>query len=60
MPRPTYPAHRHKTRPWHYLRILQLSNNQLTGSIPPELGNLTGLCWLMLDGNNLTGTIPNG
>ena len=30
----------------------------LSGSIPPQLGNLTGLQQLWLNGNRLTGTIP--
>ena len=37
---------------------LDLSNNQLTGSIPPEIGNLTNLDWLDLSNNQLTGEIP--
>jgi len=37
---------------------LDLSNNQLTGSIPPEIGNLTNLTWLWLNDNQLTGSIP--
>ena len=37
---------------------LSLSNNQLTGSIPPEIGNLTNLYRLYLDNNQLTGEIP--
>ena len=37
---------------------LDLSNNQLTGSIPPEIGNLTNLTWLLLHNNELTGSIP--
>ena len=33
--------------------------NKLVGSVPPELGKLTQLSgWLSLEGNDLTGTIP--
>jgi len=37
---------------------LSLSNNQLTGEIPPELGNLTNLAHLYLSYNQLAGEIP--
>ena len=37
---------------------LGLSDNQLTGEIPPELGGLSNLEWLLLSGNRLTGEIP--
>jgi len=37
---------------------LDLWNNQLTGSIPSEIGNLTNLTGLDLGGNELTGSIP--
>ncbi|NQU67207.1 MAG: leucine-rich repeat domain-containing protein, partial [Candidatus Marinimicrobia bacterium] len=37
---------------------LYLSNNQLTGSIPLELSNLTNLQVLWLSSNELTGSIP--
>lgn len=36
-----------------------VDNNELTGTIPPELGKLTQLSgWLSLEGNHLTGTVP--
>ena len=37
---------------------LDLSSNQLTGEIPPELGNLANLQELGLGGNQLSGEIP--
>ena len=37
---------------------LDLGNNQLTGVIPPEIGNLTNLTDLYLEWNQLTGSIP--
>ncbi len=37
---------------------LWLAGNQLTGSIPAELGNLANLTQLVLDRNQLTGEIP--
>ena len=37
---------------------LYLSNNNLSGSIPPELGDLGLLQHLYLHGNNLSGSIP--
>jgi len=37
---------------------LQLQNNQLTGTIPPSIGNLLNLGQLLLGDNKLTGTIP--
>ena len=37
---------------------LRLPRNQLTGAIPPELGNLANLTQLVLRGNDLEGAIP--
>ena len=37
---------------------IKLRDKSLTGSIPPSLGNLTGLTRLDLFNNNITGTIP--
>ena len=37
---------------------LDLDGNQLSGEIPPELGNLANLERLFLDGNQLSGEIP--
>ncbi len=38
---------------------LSLSTNQLTGAIPPELGNLATVATLHLGNNQLAGTIPS-
>ncbi|MBC6479353.1 MAG: VCBS repeat-containing protein [Hormoscilla sp. GM7CHS1pb] len=50
---------------WHGVRVsgnrvtgLFLSNNQLDGTIPKELGNLENLEWLVLSNNQLDGSIP--
>ncbi|KAH9735373.1 MDIS1-interacting receptor like kinase 2 [Citrus sinensis] len=40
------------------LQYLDLSNNNLSGSIPSQIGSLSNLKYLDLDRNNLTGTIP--
>jgi len=37
---------------------LDLPENNLSGMIPSELGNLTNLTWLYLNDNQLTGSIP--
>lgn len=41
------------------LGYLDLSNNQITGSIPSEIGNLNMLSILNLDYNKLAGSIPS-
>ncbi|CAM6028262.1 unnamed protein product [Sphagnum balticum] len=38
--------------------FLDLSNNNLTGSIPPEIGNVVSLQILYLGNNGLSGSIP--
>ena len=38
---------------------LGLGGNRLSGSIPPELGNLSNLRGLSLSGNDLSGSIPS-
>lgn len=38
--------------------VIDLSANKLTGSIPPEIGNLDNLVLLNLSYNQLTGSIP--
>ena len=53
-------------RDWHgvstnaagFVTELTLSDNNLRGRLPPELGNLTQLRQLVLDENQLTGSIP--
>jgi hypothetical protein len=50
---------------WHgvscsggHVAHLNLFNNQLSGSIPDSLGNLSNLWWLHLGSNQLSGSIP--
>ena len=51
---------------WHGVRVdgngrvvwLLLADNNLSGEIPPELGNLSSLEFLVLADNNLSGEIP--
>ena len=40
------------------LTTLDLSNNQLSGNLPPELGNLTNLTRLYLSNNHFQGDVP--
>ena len=40
------------------VRVLRLRKKQLSGTIPPALGDLAGLTSLYLDDNRLSGTIP--
>ena len=41
-----------------FFRYLHLDNNQLSGSVPPELGNLTRLLQFLLHNNPLGGNLP--
>ena len=36
---------------------MDLTDNQVNGKIPAELGRLTKLRWLLLSGNDLSGTL---
>ena len=40
------------------VKTLELGDNELTGVVPPELGQLSQLQWLSLYDNKLTGSIP--
>ena len=40
------------------VETLDLGNNNLTGSIPPEIGDLVNLKFLELSGNDISGSIP--
>jgi hypothetical protein len=40
------------------LRVCTLNNNELSGSIPAELGQLGAPTGLFLDSNQLSGSIP--
>eukprot|EP00957_Ditylum_brightwellii_P096605 7357589-Ditylum_brightwellii.AAC.1 len=42
-----------------YVYWIGLSDNQLIGSIPSEVGLLSGLTFLYLENNQLTGSIPS-
>ena len=51
--------------PWYgvtcsdgHVNQIDLVNNQLTGTIPQDIGNFSGLQYLYLNGNQLSGSIP--
>ena len=56
--RPLYEWHGIATDDNGRVVYLSLPNNQLSGEIPPELGNLANLEWLELYENQLSGEIP--
>jgi Leucine-rich repeat (LRR) protein len=41
-----------------HVNSLNISSNNMVGSIPPELGNLTNLTYMNLSHNKLSGSIP--
>jgi hypothetical protein len=48
-----------KTTTYGSVRILELDGNNLTGTLPPELGNLAHLTQLSLCENPITGGVPD-
>ena len=56
---PLYTWHGVTTNSTGRVSYLRLGNNQLRGSLPPELGRLADLEWLDLHQNQLRGTIPS-
>ena len=42
------------------LESLDLSQNKLSGEIPPKLGDLSSLGWINVSHNQLVGSIPQG
>jgi Leucine-rich repeat (LRR) protein len=54
------------TNQWHgvdavnnHVTKIELNGNKLTGTIPPQIGNLTNLWGLSLTHNNITGPLPD-
>ncbi|KAK7383406.1 hypothetical protein VNO78_29085 [Psophocarpus tetragonolobus] len=43
----------------HFVALIDMSSNNLSGTIPPQMFSLTGLNTLNLSHNKLTGQIPN-
>nr|KYP51038.1 LRR receptor-like serine/threonine-protein kinase GSO2 [Cajanus cajan] len=43
----------------HFVTLIDMSSNNLSGTIPPQMLSLTGLFSLNLSHNKLTGKIPN-
>ncbi|XP_020231667.1 receptor-like protein EIX2 [Cajanus cajan] len=43
----------------HFMSLIDMSSNNLSGTIPPQMFSLIGLCSLNLSHNKLTGEIPN-
>ncbi|XP_061347793.1 receptor-like protein EIX2 [Gastrolobium bilobum] len=43
----------------HFMTLIDLSNNDLSGTIPPQMFSLVGLHSLNLSDNKLIGSIPN-
>jgi hypothetical protein len=58
VPVPTFVANVHCFVLLYFTEILYLADNDLHGSIPVEMGNMTGLKEFMIFANYLTGNIP--
>ncbi|BAT94385.1 hypothetical protein VIGAN_08098400 [Vigna angularis var. angularis] len=43
----------------HFMNLIDLSSNNISGALPPQMFRLLGLCSLNLSHNKLTGKFPN-
>lgn len=43
----------------HSLETLAAENAGFSGPIAPNIFNISSLTWILLNGNNLVGTLPN-
>ncbi|CAJ1976848.1 unnamed protein product [Sphenostylis stenocarpa] len=43
----------------HFMSLIDMSSNNLSGTLPPQMFSLIGLCSLNLSHNKLTGKIPS-
>ena len=56
----SWSAFTNNTRGFTKLTFLDVSRNVLSGTLPPELGNISTSLQLIVFDNNITGTVPSG